>query len=496
MRSGFLYDYISDQRRGCVRKFLILLLFILTGCFKVGPNFHDPATPMQQEWMECGEMEVDCGEKVITEWWSVFNDPKLTELIDVAQCQNLDLKIAAFRVIASRYLFAIAVGEWFPQLQDLVGDATRTEISKNAPNTVFADRVFWDFNIGLLASWEIDFWGKFRRGIEAANDDLWASYYNYNDVLVILLADVASTYVTIRTLEERIEIVKHNIAIQTRSLEIVEARWQAGVVTELDVQQARTLLTATQSRFPLLEADLRAAKNALSILLGVTPEDLTCYLDEPGQIPESPPVVGVGIPAEILCRRPDVRQALYEAAAQSARIGIATADLYPAISITGFIGFESSADTMMTALGGGGSLFSSDSLTYIFSPNFAWKVFNYGRLKNRVNFEYATFCQFILNYQNTVILAYSEVEDGLISYVKTQDQAHFLAESVASAKRAAEVARTQYVEGLADYTRVLETDRSLVDQQEQYAISRGSIVQALISTYRALGGGWQSCPLD
>ncbi len=446
--------------------------------------------PVQKEWMECGEPDFDCSDADLADWWTVFNDPKLTELIETAKCQNLNLKTAAFRVVASRYLLAITVGEWFPQLQELVGDATRTGISRNAPNTLFADRFFWNFNLGLLTSWEIDFWGKFQRGIESASDDLWASYYNYNDVLVILLADVASSYISIRTLEERIQILKHNIKIQARSLEIVEARWQAGVVTELDVQQARTLLSATRARLPALEADLRVAKNGLSVLLGAAPGDMDYYLDEPGTIPEAPKNIVVGIPAQILCRRPDIRQSLYEAAAQSARIGVATAELYPAISISGFIGLESSADTMSTASGGGGSLFSTDSFNYFFSPSFAWKIFNYGRLRNRVSFEYSVFCQRMISYQNTVLLAYREVEDGLITFIKTQDEADLLAKSVSSAQRAAELARNQYVEGLDDYTRVLETDRTLVDQEEQHAISRGNIALSLIRTYRALGGGW------
>ncbi|NGX58436.1 MAG: Toluene efflux pump outer membrane protein TtgI [Chlamydiae bacterium] len=475
--------------------FCLIPLF-LVGCFKVGPDFHTPCAPMQYDWMECEDDKIDCCDVVIDCWWEQFHDPKLSELISIAQMQNLDLKIAAYRILGARALLGITMGEWFPQLQEVVGDATRFKLSRNMPNGFLADRNYWDFNLGLSVAWELDFWGRFRRGIESASDELYASFANYDDVLVILQADVASVYVDIRTFEERIDILERNIKLQERSLQIVEARWEAGMVTELDVQQAKTLLYSTQARLPRLQADLQIVKNALAFLLGLTPDELACVLDEPGTIPVAPESLGVGIPGELLCRRPDIRRALYQTAAQSARIGVAISDLLPRISIGGFIGFESSADTTLTASGGGGKLLSADSFNYFLGPSFAWKVLNYGRLTNRVYFEYSRFYELLTNYKNTVLAAYQEVENGLISFVKSYEESGFLEESVTAAQRAAEVSRTQYVEGLADYTRVLETERSLVDQEEDLAITRGRIALSLIGTYKALGGGWQCKNLE
>ena len=470
----------------------LLMSLMIVGCMRVGPDFHVPCAPSEESWMECEEDRIDCSEEVFDAWWLQFRDDKLTELIRLAEERNVNLKIAAFRVLGARALLGIAIGEWFPQLQELVGDATRFRLSRNMPNSLFADTNYWDFNVGLSVAWELDFWGRFRRGIESARDGFFASYANYQDVLVILQADVASTYVDIRTLEERIEIVKHNIKVQERSLEIVMARWEAGVVTELDVQQARTLLFSTQARLPRLEADLRVVKNALAFLLGLTPDELICVLDEPGKIRVAPKNIGVGIPAELLSRRPDIRRAVHLAASQSARIGIAVSDLLPRISIGGFIGFESSADISTTKTGGGGSLFSGDSFTYFLGPSYAWKVLNYGRLRNRVYLEYARFYELLLDYRNTVLAAFEEAENGLILFIKSYEESGYLEESVFAAQRGAEVARTQYVEGLVDYTRVLNTEEALVNQEEELAITRGRIALSLILTYKALGGGWQA----
>jgi len=347
---------------------LVLLATILTGCM-VGPNFSSPEVPIQKQWMECTNDFITCGDSFRVAWWTYFNDPVVDQLIELAVEQNFTLKTACWRVLESRAELGFSIGEFFPQLQEAVGSATRFKVSKNAPNSRFSDLQYWDFITGLQAAWELDFWGRFRRGIESAEESYIASFANYEDILVFLLGDVATNYVTIRTIESRIEIVKKNIALQQRSLEIVEARWKAGVVTELDVQQAKNLLYDSRARLPVLENDLRVTKNALAVLLGLPPDRVDCILTKPGPIPQTPHSLSVGIPAQLLCRRPDVRRAFHVAAAQSARIGIAVSDLLPRLSIRGFIDFESSADTRATSVGGGGNLFESKSLTYFFGIN-------------------------------------------------------------------------------------------------------------------------------
>ena len=474
-------------------KQILLLLIVLTlfipSCIKVGPDFASPCDPEQSHWTndEAASQTVE-----IDDWWRLFNDPQLEELITSAARQNLTLRSAAMRVMEARAILGIAIGEFFPQTQEVVGDATKFGLSKNAPNSITTDRQFWDLNLGLSVVWELDFWGKFRRGIESAQEELGAQKADFDDVLVILLGDVASTYVAIRTFEERVDIIKHNVAIQLRSLEIVQARWQAGMVTELDVQQAKTLLASTEATLPVLTADYVRSKNALAVLLGVPPADIGCYLTTSGKIPTAPETIAIEIPCALLTRRPDIRRALHSAAAQSARIGIAESELYPSLSLTGFFGLNSSAAASRRTTGGNRKFFSADSLTYTFGGGFSWPILNYGRLINRVRAESSLFREAIFDYQNIVLVAYKEVEDALTSFFNSQRQVSYLTDSVKAANRATELSRTQYVEGIADYTRVLNTEQASVEQEEEQAIARGNIALSLIATYRALGGGWRS----
>ncbi len=456
----------------------------------VGPNFTSPPTRIECEWMECENERIECDEPFCLSWWEYFNDPNLNDLIRCAVSQNLTLKEAGMRVLQSRAELGIAIGEFFPQLQELVGSALNVKASKNAPNTTFGDLQYWDFISGFQIAWELDFWGRFRRGIESADERLLATIANFQDVMVILLSDVAASYVSIRTLEARAEILDRNIALQKRSLEIVQARWKAGMVTDLDVEQAKTLLYDTRSRLPQIENDLRIAKNAMAVLLGIVPDQVDELIPPTYHIPVAPFKIAVSVPAELICRRPDVRRALHIAAAESAQIGIAVSDLLPRFSLTGFIGFNSS-DSSSTRTGNGGKFFDNKSLTYIAGPDFAWPILNYGRLMNNVRAHYARFYQAVLAYQNQALIALSEAENGLSSFVRAHEEVGELELSVKAATRSTEVAQTQYVEGIADYTRVLETDRSKLDVEERLAIARGKIALGLITTYKALGGGWE-----
>jgi len=467
----------------------LCLLFLLTGCL-VGPNFSPPDVQVESEWMMCQDERILCDDPFRSAWWSYFEDPTLNCLVEFAITQNLNLKEAGMRVLESRAELGIAVGEFFPQLQELVGTAERVKVSKNAPNSRFGDLQYWDFISGLQVAWELDFWGRFRRGIESADEFLYATVADFQDVMVILLSDVAATYVAMRTIESRIEILERNIKLQERSLEIVEARWRAGMVTDLDVQQAKTLVYSTRSRLPVLENELCHAKNAMAVLLGTVPNQVDSIIPPSTYIPIAPPEIAVGIPAELLCRRPDVRRALHIAAAQSAQIGIAVSDLLPRFSLTGFIGFESTTSGS-TKTGGGGKFFDSKSLTYNFGPDFAWPILNYGRLINNVRAEYSRFYQAVLSYQNSVLFAFSEAEDGLSAFITSHEEVAELEQSVKAAERSTEVAQTQYVEGIADYTRVLDTDRSRLEEEDRLAIARGKIALSLVTTYKALGGGWE-----
>ena len=334
---------------------------------------------------------------------------------------------------------------------------------------------------------ELDFWGKFRRAVESANASLLATVADYDSALVTLTADVANNYITIRTLERRLDIARQNVESQRESLEIVEARFQYGTVSQLDVEQAKTVLNNTLASIPPLESQLRQTKDALSVLLGLPPNDLADFLEGPSEIPASPPQVVVGIPADLLRRRPDVRSAQYQAAAQCAQIGVAKADLYPALSLTGNFGFLSS-DVGRFNLS---DMFQWKSRTYQAGPSFQWNILNYGRLTNNVRVQDARFQQLLITYQNVVLTAQQDVEDNLIAFLKAQDRAGFLAQSVEAARKSLDLAIQQYKEGIVDFTTVLIAQQALLSGQDSLATTLGTVSTGLVGVYRALGGGWE-----
>jgi NodT family efflux transporter outer membrane factor (OMF) lipoprotein len=303
---------------------------------------------------------------------------------------------------------------------------------------------------------------------------------------------VARTYFDIRTFEQRLVFAKQNVRLQKNSMDIAAARFQFGAESELDVSQAKALLKQTQATIPPLEASLRQAKNALAILLGILPTEVQDVLGPPKPIPTAPIEVAVGIPAELLRRRPDIRLAEFQAAAQSAQIGIAKADLYPSFSLVGSIGLQSSdKGGVLSNNANFSDLFTSGGITYFIGPNFQWPIFNYGRLKNNVRVQDARFQQLVVNYQNTVLRAFQDVEDATVGFLRTQEQAGFLSESVEQYRRSAELSLLQYSEGLTTYQRVIDSQRNLTQQEDAFASATGSVGTNLIALYKALGGGWE-----
>jgi NodT family efflux transporter outer membrane factor (OMF) lipoprotein len=461
----------------------------------VGPDFVRPDAPVAQTWIDSDDEKVVAEPEDYSQWWTVFNDPVLNNLIDRAYQQNLSLQIVGLRVLEARAELGFVTGQLYPQVQQARAAMTNVNIGDNTANTLALDPSYNDYEIGFDAAWELDFWGRFRRGIESADANLVASIADYDDVLVTLTAEVARTYVLIRTLEERIRLAQENVKIQQRSLEIADVRFEAGLVTELDFQQARSLLRDTQALIPLLETDLRQAKHALSVLLGLPPSELTEILGDPAAIPTAPAEVAVGIPAELLRRRPDIRSAELQAASQSALIGLAKADLYPHFTLAGSIGLRSSDNSVTRAGGAGGSnfsdLFNSDSFELFAGPSLSWDIFNYGRLKNRVRVEDARFQQLVVNYQNSVLEAAREAEDAIVGFLRSQERVEFLADSVTASKRSVDLSLIQYREGVVDYQRVLDTERFLTAQQDSMTETMGSVALSLIAMYKALGGGWE-----
>lgn len=458
--------------------------------------------------MEKRDSRVSTASPKDKEWWRVFDDPTLTRLIDTAYEQNLQLQIAGVRVLQARAQLGITIGQWYPQTQQGFGSLTQYGIgsgigsagtsggsaagsAQSSQSSVASaggkSFSYKESQLGATASWEIDFWGKFRRAIESAQMSLLASIADYDSTLVSLTADVASNYVLIRTLEKQLRIARENSKIQEESLRIAQVRFDTGATSDRDVQQALSLLNSTQATIPQLESNLRTTANALSTLLGIPPAGLDGMISGSAVIPSAPAKVAVGIPIDLLRRRPDIRSAEYQAAAQCAQIGVAKGDLYPAFSLSGTF------QVLATNLGNASlsDMFSWNNRLYSYGPSYSWNIFNYGRITNNVRLQDARFQELLVNYRNVVLTAQQEVEDGLITFLKAQDRVVFLGRAADAAKRSVDLAMVQYREGATDYTTVLTAQQALLTLQNNLAISRGNVSQGLIAIYRALGGGWQ-----
>lgn len=448
--------------------------------FKVGPNYVEPCAQVAPAWIDAEDPSVISLPAQDQAWWTVFNDPSLNRLIDTAYRQNLDLQAAAARIEEARARRSIAVGNLFPQSQRALANYAHAQVTRNLglplPHTldVYAD--------GFNASWEIDFWGRYRRTIEAADANREAAIQAYGNAMVMLLSEVATSYVQLRTFEQRLAFAQENVTIQQRSTELAQARFDAGTTTELDLRQAKASLAQTQSTIPPLKAGRRLAANQLSILLGMPVTDLANQL-QAAPIPVAPPEVAIGIPADLLRRRPDVRRAERLVAQQSAQIGIAEADFYPRLAVNGFIGYVANDFN---------DLFNASSLTAFVLPSLQWNILNYGRIVNNVNAQEALLEATALEYRQAVLNAGKEVEDALVQFIQAQQQTRFLEVSVEEARRAVQIAQDQFEGGVADFNRVYTNQSQLVAQQDQLGTAKGNIALYLIQVYKSIGGGWEA----
>jgi NodT family efflux transporter outer membrane factor (OMF) lipoprotein len=467
--------------QACLEPFGALAILLACGC-TVGPDFVPPTAPTGDRWIEAQEPSVRTEPAVNERWWNTFKDPVLSRLVASAYKQNLSLRAAGLRVLQAQARRAVAIGDLFPQRQQLTGGYTRDQRSSNAPLSSIGPRSLNTWRAGFDTVWELDLWGKFRRAIEATDADLLASVASYDDVLVSLIGEVAATYVRVRVLDERLAVARDNVRVQQNSLEIARVRFEAGGTSELDVQQATTLLKDTEATIPRLEIERRQAIDSLCVLLGLPPNELTQELAGTARVPQVPAIVAVGIPADLLRRRPDVRRAEWAAAAQSAQIGVATADLLPSFQLAGSIGLR--ADSVA-------NLFQGRAFEGSTGPSFDWPILNYGRLVNNVRLQDATFQELVISYANTVLTAQQEVEDALTGYLRGNEQVSRLAESVKAAERAVELSFVQYREGATDFTAVLNTQQSKLREGDLLASTRGEVALSVIALNKSLGGGWE-----
>jgi NodT family efflux transporter outer membrane factor (OMF) lipoprotein len=471
----------------CSRKLEVLVLAVLMaagGCM-VGPDFKRPPAAVAGKWKEAADSDVDTRRQEYRNWWKVFNDADLTRLVQLAYRDNLTLQTAGVRVLEARAQLGVALGEFYPQQQTIGASVSYNGLPVSLPYAL-ASNTYWSDIFNAQAGWEIDIWGKIRRGIESADSAFLASVADYDDVLVSLTGDVATTYVQIRTLSKQIKIAQDNAVRQRKALQIAEAKFKGGTATGRDVDQAANVLGATEATVPQLGIQLAQAKNALSVLLGMPPGNIDGLLTGPAEIPTAPEQIAVGIPADLLRRRPDIRKAELQAAAQCAQIGVAKADLLPTLTLTGTVG------TLGSSVGKGlASVFTGQSLFYSTGPGVQWNILNYGQITNNVRVQDARFQEALIGYQNTVLKAQQEVENGIALFAGSRHQVKFLEKSVAAASGALRIAIIQYRQGIADFTTVLTAEQNLYQAQNSLAVAQGNVPLGLIATYRAMGGGWQ-----
>jgi NodT family efflux transporter outer membrane factor (OMF) lipoprotein len=464
---------------------LLGVLLVLSGC-TVGPDFTKPKVTVNQSWSAQANARLSTQADADSLWWKVFRDSTLDRLIELAYHQNLSLQIAGLRIVEARAQLGVATGREWPQLAAAYASGSAVGLTKYQASFANIDRNYLNYQVGFDAVWELDFWGKYRRGVEAEAAGLLATVADYDSALVSLTAEVARTYATIRTFQVLIEQAQENAKIQENAVQIANARFQNGATSELDVTQATALFESTRASVPQLQISERQARNALSTLLGQRTGTIDAMLAGPKEIPKPPEKVAVSVPAEMLRRRPDIRSAELLAAAQCARIGVAKAELYPSFSLVGTIGLQANSQGAGTH-----NLFSTGSIFYSAGPRVTWPFFTFGRVTNAVRVEDARFQQALVNYRNTVLKAAQEVEDALSGFLSSEEAIVFQQGAVAAAQKSQQIAMVQYQEGVVDFQRVLDSQRFSLQQLNSLAQTRSSSTVNLIALYKALGGGWQ-----
>jgi NodT family efflux transporter outer membrane factor (OMF) lipoprotein len=476
-------------RIGC----LVALLSVLHGC-ALGPRYRAPKLDIPVKWSEISNGTVPSGAVDLSDWWTAFHDPVLYSLVTRAIHSNLDLRIAEARIREARAARGIVAADRLPSI-DASASATRSERSESLPpfrtraaggggaGNAFGDRIQDLFQAGFDASWEIDVFGGIRRGVEAASADVEAVVEDRRDVLVTLLAEVSRNYVELRGNQIRKEILKKNLMVQRDTLILTKVRFAAGLASDLDVARAAALVSTTQAHAPVLETAARQAIHRIGVLLGEHPGSLIQELTKEGPIPLHPPDVPMGLPSDLLRRRPDIRRAERELAAATARIGVAMADLFPRFSLTGSFGRRSDAFGDLTA---GAARF------WGFGPDIRWPIFAGGRIRANVQAQDARREQALAVYERTVLTSMEEVENSLVAYSQERERRLSLNSAFEANRNAVDLASSRYSGGLEDFLTVLDAQRLLYASQDTLAQSEQAVAVNVIGLYKALGGGWEN----
>ncbi|MCB1182909.1 efflux transporter outer membrane subunit [bacterium] len=463
-------------------------LLVLSAC-AVGPDYEEPELPVPDAWGNAAAADLAGPSPVLETWWTTLGDTLLDSLLVRARAANPDLDAALARITEARAYHQIAGGAYWPQVQ-ADGTFSRTQIAENGPQGALAalgDNPSNNWEFGLGASWELDLFGRNRRAREATGAGVAASIEDYRDVLVSLYAEVAATYVDVRALQLRLAVARENVASQRETMDIVIAREDAGLVPLLDVARARSNLANTEAAIPLLETALEAGRNRLAVLLGENPGALDTELAADAGLPRPDTAVALELPAELLRRRPDVRRSERSLAAQTARIGVAKADLYPSFSLVGAIS--------VTSVDFGG-LGDAGHTGWTLAPGVRWNLFTGGRIRGQIKAEEARTRQALAAYEKTVLNALAEVENALVALRQEETRRDLLITAVEASQQSVELVHTLYLEGLTDFQAYLDAQRVLFDQQDALAQSRGNVITDVVQLNRALGGGWSLADTD
>ena len=484
---------VSDLRRASI--LAVALLGVISGC-TVGPNYIRPRMDLPAQFGEAdsamlattqssSQPALSAADLHVAAWWKNFRDPQLDSLVARAFANNLDLKMADARIRQARAQYGIAVAGEFPVV-NTDGSMSRSHSSgTNSSRSNNSSGTNNSFRAGFDSSWEIDVFGRIRRGVEAASDEVDVAVEDRRNVLVSLASEVAANYITYRGTARQITIAKDNIVSQRESLAVTRRQFDAGLktATELDVRRAEALVFSSEAQVPNLEASLHKSAHALSILLGKEPNALNAELNDPKAIPAAIiPVVPIGLPSDLLRRRPDIRRSERQLAAATARIGVATADLFPRFSLTGSFGQQS---------GSLKSIADSASGFWSIGPSVNWPILDFGKIRANIRLQNAFQEQSMLSYEQTVLDALGDVENALISYSREQLRRSQLNSSAESNKKAVILARQRYDAGLTDFLSVLDAQRSLFSAQDQLVQSERIVSTNLVALYKALGGGWE-----
>ena len=467
---------------------LVILIPLLGGC-AVGPNYKRPQVAVPSQWTVAATRGTETKSAETDEWWASFQDPELNSLVERSAKQNLDLQLALERVQEARAARGVARSGYFPSIYGAASGTRNRQLviapvgPQNSP--VIAPVEYNNFQGGLSASWELDVFGGIRRNVQAATADMTAAEENRRDVLVILLGDVGRVYAQLRGFQRRLEIANKNISTQQDTLYLTTARARAGLATELDVSRAAAQLESTKSVVPSLISGIDASIHRLSILLGEEPGALRSELEKTSPIPSAGPEVDVGLPSDLLKRRPDIRRSEAQLAAATARIGEAKADLFPRFVLTGTAGRQAAQLHDLTL---GAANF------YSVGPGISLPLFTGGRIRSNIAVQSSRQREAVIGYQSTVLNALEEVQNALVNYAQEQERRDRLNEAAKQSQLAVDLATEQYKAGLTDFLSVLDAQRELYAEEDQAVQSETSVTTDVIALYRALGGGWNSAP--